>query len=43
MTPASRAKLGLDLVKQATFVEAMSEPNRKKRMAMLARTRPGRG
>jgi phage terminase small subunit len=35
MTPASRAKLGLDLVKQATFAEAMSEPNRKRRMRML--------
>lgn len=35
MTPASRAKLGLALVKQATLAEAISEPNRKKRMKML--------
>jgi P27 family predicted phage terminase small subunit len=35
MTPKSRAKLGLDLVKQASFAEAMSEPNRRKRVKML--------
>jgi hypothetical protein len=35
MTPASRAKLGLDLVRQASLSEAMSEPNRRKRMRML--------
>lgn len=35
MTPSSRAKLGLALVKQASLAEAMSEPDRKKRMKML--------
>jgi hypothetical protein len=35
MTPASRAKLGLALVKQATLAEALSEPDRDKRMEML--------
>ena len=34
MTPASRAKLGLDLVKSATLAEA-TEPDEEKRMKML--------
>lgn len=36
MTPSSRAKLGLALVKSATLAEALSEPDKDKRMEMLA-------
>lgn len=36
LTPASRAKLGLALAKSATLAEALSEPDKDKRQAMLA-------